>query len=208
MKKFLKLLSPTGLEIVVYLSISLIILIVSQFTNLLTVLGQDTDQAGSGQAIFSAFGDQFSQFVEAMSDINIAAPIILALFWSAVGVILYLVVNIFRNFWLDTENDLLVEAAYVHPKNYTHRSFWFHFIARIFMRVSALILIGVYSLMAIQVLLPLWMQLVETWTEGPGDIVALLNALLAVPGMMLTLHIFVLLSRLLFLRQRIFGDYS
>lgn len=195
MDKLTRLIIPSKVALITYLSISLIFLIGARLADVLDAL--------SGDQIGDIFNIRFDMFLDSINQLNISAPLALVLFWTIIGVIIYLVIVVSHNIWVEARNDLIVENNFVHPDHYQHSNFWITFVTRLLFRTSAIVLIFVLAFETINFLAPLWLELFGNWLGHISSPMNFLGALIAVTGASLNQHLFVIFTRLFFLRDRI-----
>jgi hypothetical protein len=197
------LLIPSWVELMVYSVGSFIFIIYARFEHVLVALTGEKSSEELRQELSTAFERLVEQFLQTLEASHLTASILVGLFWAGVGITSYLLVMWFQKSIIETEEDLVMEMQYVHPKNYKHYIFWLSFFARVLFRVSIVVLIAVYAIFVAQVLIPLWLERVEAWLLNLLDLAMATNALLGFIGLIVTIHIFVVLLRLVFIRNRI-----
>lgn len=197
---------PTLIEALYYSAVSFTLIAVYQYQNILRWLtGEELSEIELSQAITDAFSSRLDDFFDLLDSSQITGSLTISLFWAGLGVVAYLLVNFFSRFFIEAESDLLSEARYVHPKDYNHSYFWVLFVARIMFRVAMIIALAVYTLVTLQVLLPMWLQVIEAWLLAPGDFMGAINALISFVGLGFTWHGFAVITRLIFMKSRVFS---
>jgi hypothetical protein len=185
----------------VYSSVSFLLIIYAQFDNIIVAITGEASADTLRQQISEAFDNLFSQFLEILDASDLSASFLIALLWGLIGVISYFIVLKVQRFIIEAEDDLKMETQYVHPRNYNHGIFWFSFFARVIYRVALIVILGLYILFTIEVLLPLWLQLIEGWFAEIASLSRFANAFLGYVGLVATIHFLVVIARAVYIKK-------
>ncbi len=192
-------LTPTALEVGLYLFIGLATIFVSNLDTVRHVLYASGDFNPIGAAV-----DSITLLLEKVVGERVAGSLSLAIFWGLVGLLVNAIWWVGSNFSTELNNDL-VFSNYVHPKNYDPKSPLREFISRTIFRGAITILFFFYLNYVVREVLPhlssSYSNIISNWSHHK-QFSGLIFGILAES---LVLHGFVVLTRLLLLRKQIFS---
>lgn len=200
MHKLARLLTPTWLTAIGYFFISIYFLFITRFTSFITIFVGNTE----GTTLLSIFRENISNLSTTLSNFDFSAPIVLAGFWGMVGFIVYIGGVVLHNVFVEAENDLVVGARFVHPRHFDSSNYWVYVLVHVLFRIAATVLLAGYIIAAIQFLAPLWLQLFEVFLFNAQTVGGWVDGIVALLGMVITLHVGVVLLRLAVMRDRLF----
>ncbi len=197
MRYLSRLFIPSAQEVLIYTFVALVVLAAGNLTHLVTSL--------SGVQTV-----QISKLVQGQLDAlphanEVLGRLSLALFWIAVGAVLYILLWAVANAVILFHNQRVYKTGYTHPSLINH-SHWAAAASRAVFRVAVLLLGLFYINTLINFLVPLGINLsrlfIDTFPKGT----AWLAGAIAVGGLMLSLYLLPVLLRLFLLRPRVFGS--
>lgn len=199
MEKLAKLFVPTRIELVVYGISSIVIFIIFSFSSFLdTIVGNDF-----GEQVGKIWSGAIDSFLDEISQFQLSAQASLIIFWVIFAVILYVVVNVAHNLWVEARNDIVVEEQFVHPMHYSHDNFWVLLVQRSAFRLAMVIILIVYTYAVFNLLLPLWLNFFHLWINNLTSITDWFFLIVAFAGMGVTMHLYVVFVRLFLMRVRV-----
>ncbi len=133
-----------------------------------------------------------------------SATLITATFWAMVGILVYLALWLFGNFSNVLSNDIVM-TKYMHPRGDDTYFPLKRLLLRILFHTAMAVLFVLYINFFIGQLLPFFSDSFNGIPSHWSDISFLLTAGKVMLIEVFALHIFVVLSRLLLLRKRVFG---
>lgn len=192
---FWRFIRPELDEIVLYVATAIIIFGVAIYQ--LAVNGQigsdTTDITASLHNAISATGTYISQG-------SGWASFFLFGFWFIIGGIAYTLVWAITTIIIDIRNDLRVSETFIHPRSFHKSDFWVSIISRTLVRAFSGIALLFYSVFWLWVFAPVSVTTTERFINNPGSFSSVVNFLLAIVGVIITLHIAAILVRLTLLR--------
>lgn len=190
---------PTAVEFVFYILITLLTVIVinTEFIRSYLLVPENF-------SLQTALLGSLERALTGLVGGRAAATIITAGFWSLIGILVYMILKLFGNFSSELGNDLVV-TRYMHPRGDDTYSPIKSLLLKIMVHVFMAAVFVLYINFFIGQLMPFISSslagLPAHWSE--------LTYLLAVGKIIIieifALHVFVVLSRLLLLRKRVFG---
>ncbi len=201
MKKTVSALVPSWTGIFVYIILTLVILIINKLETSIFLVTQDAEAT---ESIFNLLNGGFDRFVDAIGSVPFFSTFFTFLVWVLIGCGLYIGVNALIGFFSEAGQVLSAEAGYMHSKNYQKGDFFKVFLLRAAIHMGVLILLILYSFLAFQLLFPTCIELVDQFLLHPATFGGALMLFYAVVGFFVTYHVYVILLRALFLRQRLF----
>lgn len=190
---------PTALEVFVYAFISAITFAISNLAFFRQSLFLPTQ--------FNLYHDvinSISQLIERAVGERIAGSLSLGIFWGLVGMIVYVVIWLIQNFSTELSNDLAM-TKYVYPRGADPESSLRNFISLTVFRLIIFVLFVFYINLVVRVLFLHWLNVYQNLLHHWLQSGYLFRALVALLTQMIILHGFVVFTRLLFLRKRIFS---
>lgn len=192
-------LTPTGIDIVWYLSIAVLLLVVSNADFFRTFLFAP-EGFDLRESVLTATDDFLQQFLG-----ENARNIVVIVFWGMVGLIVYIFVWLSMNFSTELGNDLAL-TKYVHPRGVDMHSPLRDFISKSIFRLSVGLVLIFYTVILVSVLLPLSAGYFEVAVEKFVSLQSVTHGLLGFGVSLMALHFFTVLIRLMTLRKRVFGE--
>lgn len=197
-KQILLWILPSITEVFIYIFIALLTLLVSNadiVKNLLFVT-EDFNPIRSSIATID-------MLLQNLVGEKVAGSLSLAIFWGIVGLFVNLLWWLGSNFSTELSNDL-VFSKYVHPEHSDPRAQLKDFIQRTFIRTSVFIVVVLFINFFVSQGLPRlstrFADIIKNW-QNYKDILGILYTIVLEVFM---LHIFVVLTRFLLLRKRVF----
>jgi hypothetical protein len=201
MSVFARTITPTRVETMLYIFVSVFSLLVINLTTIASLfVSKEVITTGAGVA-----GERVRAFTTLIDNLSLTSTVALAFFWALFGTVLYTIGATFYELWSEAKHELAeVSGGTVHhPRYLTSTAFAGQLIGRSVLRIVALVLIVTHSLVVVGFVLPLSSQLVRDVTFARDDPWLVLSPIAGVLLFALTLHLFTVLLRLLFLRPRL-----
>lgn len=196
-----KLVQPTPLELLWYFTASIILLVLTHFQKIVAIFTQD-EQASS--SISSIIQSEVNQFLDLLSSYDFSANTVTFGFWILVGSIIYIIAMTLIDFFSEGSYFFHEETDFVHTQAYHKGTAYRDFIIKSTLHVAFFIVFALYILLFVQLLWPTWAHLFESFMDDALNPLSWLQVTLAIAGFMVSLHIIGILSRLVFLRSRVF----
>lgn len=127
--------------------------------------------------------------------------ILFFVFWMLVGLVVYLFIQV-SGHGISEADETLHELNYVHTKKSQYLE---HLVKRTAVQIGIVVLIALYSTLFLKALLPYSLLSLQISLASLPNLPALGFGLLAIIVLGISLHIYVILLRLLLLRIRVFG---
>lgn len=202
-----RLVLPSITELLIYAFLTFTVVAIIQYENVLSFLtGQPQGAMSFEQVLSDAFAERVDAFFALIDSNDLTGSVLIALFWALIGAAVYVIVSTAARFFYEAEEDVVAETNYVHPRGYSHLSFWAQFSFRVVFRSAMLVAIGLFVFLAAEVLIPLWIEMINEWINQPSDMSEIIDGFLALIGFMMTWHVVPVLSRLMFMRRRVFSQ--
>lgn len=190
---------PTTIEVCLYIFICMITAVLSN----IGVIKQ-----------FLYFTEDFHPFAAAVGSINqlltqlvgerLAGSLSLAIFWGLVGVVINVLWIVIANFSTELNNDL-VYSSYVHPRNTNPKSPLYEFITRSIFRFGVILMLIFFLNFTVRVVLPVvtthFAVAITSWNTNKYYMGVIKSVIFEI----ITMHIIVILFRLLTLRKQLFN---
>lgn len=124
--------------------------------------------------------------------------------WFIIGTVVYMIAWFLISFASGAFKDIEVSNSYVHPRSFNKSNFWVSIIARIALQASAAISFIIYVSLWFSVFAPAWLaDFREVFISGiTGE--SVVNLLIAIVGIIFTLHIAAIILRVMLLRSKYF----
>jgi hypothetical protein len=148
------------------------------------------------KGIINAASDAVSAAAAYLSSGSGWAQFFLFGFWFIIGAIAYFAAWFAINLIVDLYNDLVISAAFVHPRSFHQSDFWAAIVVRVLLRVVSGIALTFYIFFWLWIFAPLWIHVFEKFFSAPLAIQNIIDATSAIIGVAITLHIAVVLLRL------------
>lgn len=191
-------LTPSVSELVIYLFVAISTLFISNVSFVRDFIYAPTDFS-----LWAIILDSINSLLDRFVGEGTARTVVVIVFWALVGLLVYSIIWIISNFSDELGNDLAM-TKYVHPRNVDTTSPLRDFISRTLFRVAVLVLLVLYAVLFWQALLPFCMDQFRQALDAWPTLASFKAALIGIAAQVITLHIFVVFARLLFLKKRIF----
>lgn len=191
---------PTWIELFVYVAVVGATLFVSNSVSLARWLF-----VPQNFSLIGSITGSIDELLQRLVGERIAASLSLAIFWGLVGMLVYVIIWLISNFSTELNNDLIL-SKYVHPRAANLESPIKQFFSKFLFRTAIVFVMIFYINLMVRVFLPLiTAEFNIVLTEWPKhkSIRTLIICLLAE---LILLHGFVVLTRLLTLRKRVFSS--
>ncbi len=196
---YIRWLIPDSVDVVVYLTIILISFSLSNVSSVQNALFYSDLNIKS--SVLNFISSNLDRFLPE----NIAANLAVAIFWFSIGVITYSLIIFVANITSEVSDDLAIDK-YVYPVGSDKYGRIKHFLALNSERIVGTFLLIMLLRFLFNDLLPKWSEIyrdvVVQWPPSQELIIKLLGTVVAE---FLTLHLIVVLLRLIILRRRAFG---
>ncbi len=196
----LQWLLPTTIEVAIYILITLITVVVFN-----TDFIRDFLLVPENFSLQTALLGSVEKWLAKLVGENIAATLITGIFWAIVGIAVYFALRVFGNFSQVLGNDLMV-TRYMHPRGDDTYSPLKALFLRIVFHVIFAIVFVLYINFFINRLLSYFSDNLAGIPFNWSDASNLLSLGKIILVEIAALHIFVVLTRLLLLRKRVFGS--
>lgn len=191
---------PTSIGLSVYFVVAVSLALSSLSSSLRELLFTPNDFNFS-DSILTTINDMLSRLVGDLA----ARNIVVAVFWGMVGLLVYIFVWLGINYSTELGNDLAY-TKYVHPKGVDVSSPLKDFLSKSLFRLCSGLVLFIYALTLVGVLLPLAGGLYYQSGELFFSISSITHILSATAITFVSLHVLIILVRLITLRKRIFGE--
>jgi hypothetical protein len=162
------------------------------------------DASGRTQEVSEAFSLIEEKFAFITSGDDVAARIFTFGTWFMIGTVIYMIAWFLISFFSGAFHDIEVSNDYVHPRSFDKSNYWVSIGGRVVLRVAAAISLLIYSSIWIATLAPTWLASYrEIFLSGIG-VESTLNLLVALVGIVFSLHIGAILLRVILLRSKYF----
>ncbi len=189
---------PAPYVIWLYLLISLVLLAVGSTTAIIESL---TSGLASEAEVATVFNQQISYYQRFLEQYDWLGTLSLALFWGSIGALGYSLVWLLINVVVGLRNKYVLATKYIHLpfRNHPHIfAVW----SRRLLAISLVIITVFYLNLSWQFLYPLWTELFSQFIGGWSLPATWLKVVIAISGMMLTIHIGWSLIKLSLLRKQ------
>lgn len=191
-------LTPSVSELVIYLFVAISTLFISNVSFV-----RDFIFAPSDFSLWTVILDSINSLLDRFVGEGTARTVVVIVFWALVGLLVYAVIWVLSNFSDELGNDLAL-TKYVHPRNVDTSSPLRDFISRTLFRIAIFVLLVFYAVIFWQALLPFCMDQFRQALGAWPTLESFKAALIGVAVQVITLHVFIVFARLLFLKKRIF----
>lgn len=190
---------PTTLEVCIYIFICIITAVLSNIDMIKQFLYFTEDFHPFAAAVGS-----IDQLLTQLVGERLAGSLSLAIFWGLVGVVINILWVVFANFSTELNNDL-VYTSYVHPRNTNPKSPLYEFITRSVFRFGVILMLIFFLNFSVRVVVPLvtthFAIAITNWNSNKYYLGVFKSVILEI----ITMHIMVILFRLLTLRKQLFN---
>lgn len=196
-RQALKWLLPSWSEIIIYLCLALAFFISSNVEIIKTYLSVPSDFYFN-TVIINAINDILQRILGR----EISAALSSGLFFALAGLIIYSAAWLFANFSTEFRNDLAV-TKYIHPANVDTKSEIRDFVSKTIFRISVVLILISYIGLVTSRLLPYWTEVYQSSAKTWPSLESAGQALVALFAQVISIHFFVILLRLIFLKKRL-----
>lgn len=190
---------PTSLEVVAYVGLGLLTALVANIK-----LFQNSFLLPENFQVKKAIFDNIDNLLNLLT-FHRTEVVVTAVFWAFVGLVVFLLLTIVLTFSSEFTNELGTRR-YIYPKGANRNLVFRVYLQRTLLRLVTLCLLLFFTYVVFGALMP-W---VLTHYIMPGGVSY--NYITTVLGVLLLeilmLHFFTILSRIIFLKKRVFGDYT
>lgn len=203
---FTQFLLPHPIALLSYFFVSLLILGVASRQTLLIIL------ADGSPVTELQVGEVFSQrfnYIDELLAVPILGRIVLFLFWLAIGSVVYMVVWLIQNMAVEVYDDITYAKLKTRPQpDDEDISWWGSTLAHTIFIGSSIILFLFFVVVAINFLIPAWVQLFQIGVQALWSTGAVINVALSIIGTMVTVYVLVLFWRLFFrIRGYVYNNF-
>ena len=197
------ILKPSLAESLTLGAITIILLIIGgyeQFADWFFLVPEVQDQ------VETAISVRFDTFLGLIDEFEFTASIVSGVIWSVIGAFVFMVVWALINVGSDLKNSLKVSTVFVHPRSFHQSTFWAAFIIRTLFKSSLVIMLVAGAVLWVTAFIPAVftaLQLILADTQVPARIIGVFGAGVVT---FLSMHLFVVLLRMLLGRSRIRGE--
>ncbi len=202
MKPLKQLLVPSLSELIIYSVISIVIL---AFYNLKPLLYTPLLAGSSSSSISSIFHQYADSTFVRIDQVGAIGRLTNVLIWASIGAITYMLVWAIFSVYVGVHNEVIMGTDYVEIGRNHRKSFWSSEISRGLFRGSVLLLILLLTSFSIQVLLPASAQMVSIWVKQLVSLKYCIYAIFGFVDLVILMHLYVVLLRLMFMRTRVFS---
>jgi hypothetical protein len=188
---------PSGTESIIFGSISLFTLVVSNVSFVRTYIG-----APSGFQFRDATLGSINSVLEQFAGGGVTRSGVVIIFWALVGLVVYALIWLLINFSTELGNDVAL-TKYAHPRNVDTSSPLRDFISRTIFRVAVFAVLLFYLIFFWNSILPHCVDLFRTTIEDWPEVSAFISAAVGLIIEFISLHFFVVLLRMLLLKRRL-----
>jgi hypothetical protein len=145
--------------------------------------------------LFAQLTDALSGILQIITTEVGSNKLLLFGFWFIVGTAVYIFLWFITNILIDTYNNIVVSAAFVHPQSFHQSEYWAAILARVVLRVFAATALIAYIYFWIKALLPAWDYAYRASLSGLS-LGGVINAIATAGMIVLTLHLCTILFRI------------
>lgn len=120
--------------------------------------------------------------------------------WFIIGTVVYMLSWSLVTIIVDISNDIRISSSFAHPKSFHRSEYWLAIGSRTILRGSAALTLVFYSVFWLSAFAPVWLNSFMALFTGGFSTDEASNALAALLGIALTLHIAAILLRIALLR--------
>lgn len=124
--------------------------------------------------------------------------------WFFIGTVVYILSWALVTILIDINRDIKVSSSFVHPQSFHQSDYWTAILARFTLRITAGIALIFYASFWFAALAPVWLNSIEAVSANGFTKPNIIDAIAAVVGVAITLHIGAILLRIMLLR----AEYS
>lgn len=159
-------------------------------------IGADT------QDLTTSFTGVRESFLSFLSQNDALGTYFLFGLWVGIGAVVYMLSWALITVLVDMSRDIRVSSSFIHPRSFHQSNYWLFVIGRNVVRIVAGITLIFYGVVWGTSFAPVWIQSFETLFAQGWTIHHSIDALIAIIGVGLTLHIGAILLRVTLLRAR------
>lgn len=192
-----RLIRPGGGEFIAYLMVATGLFLLSMYQAASAgLIGPESKD------LITSFNDIVRSALTLTRSDDAWARVFLFGFWFLLGTLAYFLIWFTINLLVDTYNNILISAAFVHPRSFHQSDYWVAVTGRGLVRLSALIAFFFYALFWVLVLAPVWQGNFNTVIISPASTAGIVALATTLIGIAVSLHIGTILLRLVVLRSR------
>jgi hypothetical protein len=184
---------PGGEEIILYSLIATIIFVLSLY-NVANTGGLNVDT----QELLQLLRQAANVAVLAVATAIGGNKLLLFGFWFLIGAVVYMLLWFLANIAIDTYNDIVISAVFVHPESFHQSQYWMAIGARFVLRAAAGIALLIYAFFWVKALLPTWEYAFKV-TLSKLSFAGVINGVTTFVSIVLTLHLCTILFRIMLL---------
>lgn len=139
------------------------------------------------------------QAIDAFDGASIAAKALLFGFWFLVGTALYFVIWFCISLAIDIYNDIVISAAFIHPRSFHQSQYWAAIVGRTIVRGLASLALVVYLFIGLRILGPGYLHSAKAVIQHAGS-TTILTFTLSSLVCIVAAHLAVILYRVAFYR--------
>lgn len=154
------------------------------------------------QSLITSLGAIKDSFLAFLSQNDQLGTYFLFALWFLIGSVVYMLVWALVTILVDMSRDIRVAKSFVHPNSFHQSEYWFSVAGRTTIRVAGAIALIIYGVIWGTSFAPIWIQSFETLFAQGWSLPHVTDALMAVVGVGLTLHLGAILLRVTLLKAR------
>ena len=185
LKQIRIMLSPSGSGLVLYVSISVIVVFLGSFLPLVNKLF-----AGTHYTFNSLISSYWHDTLRFISKAPFANQALEYLIWAAVGAFCYCLVWIIFNSYFAARNDVMIGTHFLFQGD-SRKIYWIEVSLRVILRLCAIILLLILTVFFVSFLYPASSAVMDQWVKHINVLHYALYALFAFSGLVVTFHIYI-----------------
>lgn len=178
-------------EVMLIIGINLFVIVASllpKSREIITGFTSVTDVIANG---FDDILGSFTSIVDGSSGLSAFA---LALFWAALGSLVYVIVWVITSISSDTKQEVAIAIRYKHPRSFSQKKYWSYVIAEKIYYISLIMVLVFYGVFWVNVIMS-WV--VSRYTNVLTTNFNVLELVFALIVSVVTIHIWIVIVRLL-----------
>lgn len=152
------------------------------------------------QELFSELSHAFSGSMQSIMQSIGDNKLLLFGFWFVIGTAVYILLWFVANILIDSYNNIVVSAAFVHPQSFHQSHYWTAILARGVLRVTAGIALVLYAIFWIKAMMPAF-RFAYSVSLGQLTAGSVLNGMATALVIILSLHMCTIFYRIMLLRK-------
>lgn len=162
------------------------------------------DSSGTTQDISEAWSLIQEKFAFITSGDDLAARVFTFGTWFIIGTVVYMIAWFLISFSSGAFHDIEVSKDYVHPRSFDKSDYWVSILGRAVLRVTAAISLIIYISIWLATFAPTWLASFREIFLYGISVEAATDLLVAIVGIVFSLHIGTILLRVVLLRSKYF----